>query len=286
MKDDDPEKRIRELERELADSTRPPQSTPPYTGNAQPYIGDAPQPAVDAPYAANPYAANPPYTANPPYAGNAPYVRDPTWGVDFRPPRRRSPYPWFIVLIVLGIFVPTIVSLVAHFATSNRVRTSFGNGSGATASSNNPTAVPQGGELRVGGNMEGRTVACNDGKLTLYGTNSDYSITGHCVSLTVGGFNNKAIVDSADTLESTGYSNTVTVRACNNGNLKLSSYGGKFSVTGHCASLAISSYDNKVSVDSVDSINISASGYNNVITYRSGTPKVTDSGDSNNIQQG
>jgi Protein of unknown function (DUF3060) len=286
MKDDDPEKRIRELERELADSTRPPQSRPPYTGDAQPYMGDAPPPTVDAPYTANPYAANPPYTANPPYAGNAPYVRDPTWGVDFRPPRRRSRYPWFIVLIVLGIFVPTIVSLVAHFATSNRVRSSFGNGSGATASSNNPTAVPQGGELRVGGNMEGKTVACNDGKLTLYGTNSDYSITGHCVSLTVGGFNNKATVDSADTLESTGYSNTVTVRACDNGNLTLSSYGSKFNVTGHCASLAISSYDNKVTVDSVDSININGSGYNNVITYHSGTPKVTDSGYSNSIQQG
>src|ERR1700758_1282307 len=65
MKDDDPEKRIRELERELADMTRPPQGTPPHTGDA-------------------------PYTANPPFAGNAPYVRDPTWGTDFRPPRRKS----------------------------------------------------------------------------------------------------------------------------------------------------------------------------------------------------
>src|SRR5690349_19867826 len=247
MEDDDPEKRIRELERGLADSTRPPQSTPPYTGDAQPYMGAAPPPAVDTPFAANPYAANPPY------AGNAPYVRDPMRGVDFRPPRRRSRYPWFIALIV--IFVPTIVSLVTHFATSNPIRSSFGNGSGPTASSNNPTAVPQGGELRVGGNGESKTVACNDGKLTLYGTNSDYLITGHCVSLTVGGFHNNAIVDGADTLESTGYSNTVTVRACNNGNLTLSAYGGKFNVAGHCASLAISSYNNNVTIDSVDSIN-------------------------------
>ena len=291
MKDDDPEKRIRELERELADVTRPPQSTPPYTGDAspytsdaQPYIGEAP-PSGDAPYMANPpYTGNAPYTANPPYAGNAPYVRDPTWGIDFRPPRRKSPYPWFIVLIVLGIFVPTIVSLVTHFVTSNRGRSTFGNGSGATVSSNNPTAVPPGGELRVGGNMEGKTVECNDGKLTLYGYNSDYLVTGHCASLTVGGYNNKVTVDSVDALESTGYSNTVTVHACNNGNLALSSYGIKFNVTGHCASLAISSYDNNVTVDSVDSINVS--GYNNVVTYHTGAPKITDSGHSNNIQQG
>jgi hypothetical protein len=294
MKDDDPEKRIRELERELADMTRPPPSIPPYAGDASPYTSDTPPPAVDAPYTANPYAANqpytanqpftsdpPPYSANPPYAGNAPYVRDPTWGVDFRPPRRRSPYPWVIVFVVLGILVPTIFSLVAHFATTSRSRSNFG--FGATAS-NGPTAVPQGGELRVGGNNEGRTVACNDGKLTLYGTNTDYFVTGHCASLTVGGYSNTVKVESIDTLESTGYNNTATVQACNNGDLKLSSYGIKFNVTGHCASLAISSYDNNVIVDSVDSINVS--GYDNVVTYHSGTPTITDSGNNNKVALG
>ena len=132
--------------------------------------------------------------------------------------------------------------------------------------------------------METKTIACNDGKLTLYGYGSQYSVTGHCASLLVGGYNNNLTVDSADTLESTGYGNTITDRACNNGNLKLSSYSMAFNVTGHCASLAITSYDNKVTVDSVDSIIVS--GYNNNVTYHSGSPKVTDSGNSNNIQQG
>jgi hypothetical protein len=296
MKDDDPEKRIRELERELADMSRPPQSTPPYTGDASPYTSETPPPAVDSPFTANPYDANAPYaanqsftsdappqySANPPYAGNAPYVRDPTWGVDFRPPRRRSPYAWVIVFVALGILLPTIFSVVAHFA-SNRSRSSFGPGSGATAS-NGPTAVPQGGELRVGGTMEGRTIACNDGKLTLYGTSTDYFVTGHCASLAVGGYHNKVTVQSADTLESTGFSNTVTLNACNNGNLTLSSYGMTFNVTGNCASLAISSYDNKVTVDSVDAVNIS--GDHNVVTYHTGKPTVTDSGYSNKIQKG
>ena len=54
--------------------------------------------------------------------------------------------------------------------------------------------------------------------------------------------------------------------------------------TGHCASLTITSYDNKVTLDSADSINIS--GYNNVVTYHSGAPKITNSGYSNTIQQG
>jgi Protein of unknown function (DUF3060) len=292
MTDDDPEKRIRELERELSDMRRPPQSPAPYSGEASPYASDTPQPALDAAYTANPYESNapyaanqsftsdpPPYSANPPYAGNAPYVRDPTWGVDFRPPRRRSPYPWVIVFVVLGILVPTIFSLVTHFATS-KSRSNFGFGSTA---SNGPTAVPQGGELRVGGNSEGRTVACNDGKLTLYGYNSDYLVTGHCASLTVGGYSNTVKVDSVDSLESTGYNNQVTVHDCNNGALTLSSYGIKFDVTGHCTSLAISSYSNNVTVDSVDTINVS--GYDNVVTYHSGSPKISDSGNNNNIRR-
>ena len=67
----------------------------------------------------------------------------------------------------------------------------------------------------MGGNMEGRTVACNDGKLTLYGYNSDYFVTGHCASLIVGGYSNTVKVDSVDSLESTGYNNQATVHDCN-----------------------------------------------------------------------
>jgi len=259
MKDDDPEKRIRELERELADATRPPQSTRYTTGDP-------------------PYTANAPYTGDPTYVGGSPY------GFGVPPRRRKSTFPWLLIVLVLGIVVPIVASLLATFVRSTPTRSTLGNGPRTTAPSNGPTAVPQGGELRVGGNLTTRTVACNDGKLTLYGYGTTYSVTGHCASLTVGGYNNNVTVDSADTLESTGYSNTVAVHACNNGNLRLSSYRIAFDVTGHCASLAISSYDNKVTVDSVDSIDVS--GYNNVVIYHSGAPKITDSGSSNNIRQG
>jgi hypothetical protein len=243
VKEDDPEKRIRELELGLADVTPRPQSTPP------------------------------------PHSGNAPYV-DPTWGAGFQPAGRKSQRRLLLALVVLGLLVPTIGSIVALHAASNSGRST----SGATVSSTDPSAVPQGGELRVGGLAESRTVACNDGKLTLDGHSTDYSITGHCASLTVGGYNNHVAVDSADTLESTGYSNTVRVFACNNGNLKLSADGINFKVTGHCASVAISSFTDNVTVDSVDSINVS--GDSNVVTYHSGTPKITDSGHYNKIQQG
>ena len=269
MKDDDPEKRIRELERELADTTR---------------AAPSPPPATDVPYTVNaPYTGSAPYTANTPYTGDAMDTGSSPYGFGFPPPRRKAKFPWFLVIIVLlAVVVPIIMSFVSTFGNLNR--STFHPGPRTTAPSNGPTAVPQGGELRVGGNLTTRTVACNDGKLTLYGYGTTYSVTGHCASLTVGGYNNNVTVDSADTLESTGYSNTVAVHACNNGNLRLSSYRIAFDVTGHCASLAISSYDNKVTVDSVDSIDVS--GYNNVVIYHSGAPKITDSGSSNNIRQG
>ncbi|MCV7440821.1 DUF3060 domain-containing protein [Mycobacterium paraense] len=264
MKDDDPEKRIRELEKELADVTRPPQSTPPYTGgatyteNAQPFTGGATS------------------------TGGATYTSGPTYGFG-TPPRRNKPYPWILVLVFLAVVVPIVISIVTVFARSGS-STSISRGSGSRTTSAGPTAVPQGGELRLSGTGETRQVACNDGKLILAGYNSKYVVTGHCASVTAGGYYNNVTVDSADTLESTGYSNTVIDHACNNGNLKLSSYGIEYSVTGHCASLAISSYNNKVTVDSVDTITVS--GYGNNVTYHSGAPKITDSGYDNNIQQG
>ena len=184
-------------------------------------------------------------TRTPQSSGNAPYVADPTWGVNFRPPRRRSPFPWVVGLVVLGFLVPTIVLLMTKFNASNprsvlsNIPGTAAPGGGvtavpvtdtSTAPSGGTTAVPQGGELKVSGNSQTQTIACNDGKLTL------------------------------------------------------SSYSMAFDVTGHCASLAISSYDNHVAVDSVDSINVS--GYDNVVTYHSGKPKIADSGRSNDIHQG
>jgi len=286
MKDDDPEKRIRELERGLADVTRMPARELP-TGES-PYEGYTP-PTGDAPYTTNaPYTANAPYTSGTPYTPSAPSTGGAPWGSPYGfgapPRRRRKPYSWFLVVFFLVFFLPPIIGVVTHLVTSSTIRSAFGNGPNAPARSNVPTTVPRGGELRMSGNSENKTVACNDGKLTLAGYKSQYSVTGHCVSLTVGGYNNYVTVDTADTVESSGYNNVVIDYACNNGNLTLSSYSNVFTVTGHCASLAIKSYGNQVTVDSVDSVNVS--GYNNIVTYHSGTPKITDSGSSNNIQLG
>ena len=55
-------------------------------------------------------------------------------------------------------------------------------------------------------------------------------------------------------------------------------------ITGHCASLTVSGVQNSITVDAVDTID--ASGFNNKVTYHSGSPKITKSGDGNVVQQG
>jgi Protein of unknown function (DUF3060) len=55
-------------------------------------------------------------------------------------------------------------------------------------------------------------------------------------------------------------------------------------ITGHCKSLDVSGVQNKVTVDAVDTIE--ASGFNNQITYHTGSPSIDKSGDGNVVQQG
>ena len=45
-------------------------------------------------------------------------------------------------------------------------------------------------------------------------------------------------------------------------------------ISGHCASITVDGVINKVSVDSADTVDIG--GIHNVVTYHSGSPKVTN----------
>jgi hypothetical protein len=71
------------------------------------------------------------------------------------------------------------------------------------------TAVPRGGELSVGSDFETKTIACNDGHLSLTGFKNTFTITGHCASLMVGDTSNHVTVDSADSIDVSGSWNTV-----------------------------------------------------------------------------
>jgi hypothetical protein len=85
-------------------------------------------------------------------------------------------------------------------------------------------------------------------------------------SLSIAGINsNRAISCNGSVISVSGVSNTVVI-------------------TGHCASLSVSGVQNNVTVEAVDSIE--ASGFNNQITYHTGSPSIDKSGDGNVVHQG
>jgi hypothetical protein len=72
--------------------------------------------------------------------------------------------------------------------------------------------------------------------------------------------------------------------ACNDSAMNVSGISNKVVITGHCTSLNVSGVQNSITVDAVDSID--ASGFNNQITYHTGSPTIQNFGGQNVVQQG
>jgi hypothetical protein len=226
--DDDPEARIRELERPLADTARASEM-----GSSQTPGGYPPPPG--------------PPTLPPPV----------NYGTSFPPTAPRSfsfNRMWWIFIAAFVIFPMVITGFIA-FNTSrqlshNGITTVFPTPSlspspgpnsppstvtqtpSASASASPPATPlpPAGANLTISGINENRTIACNQSVIN------------------VSGISNKAVI------------------------------------TGHCASLTVSGVKNTISVDSVDSIE--ASGFNNQVTYHTGSPTIENSGEQNIVQKG
>ena len=232
---DDPEERIRELERPLADTARASEA-----GQTQPPPGGYPY----SPGPAGPPAPPPPpspWTYGGPFAGP--------------PPKRASANrTWWIVGTVIVIGFLALAGGIAAFAAHQlsgvksiinsppTISGTFGPPAGtpsgpapSTTRTKTPTpstspAPPPGGKLSISGINENRTIACNDSVVSV-----------------------------------SGVSNTVVI-------------------TGHCARISVSGVQNSITVDAVDAVD--ASGFNNKVIYHSGTPQVSNAGDSNVVQQG
>ncbi len=168
----DPEQRIRELERGLPDTDRP-----------------APQyPAHYPDHSVSPDPGSAPTWSPTPVPSGAPA---------FGP--RRGGLRWIGVLV--GFLFP--VAMVIAFAVPWRDLGFFGGLFG-------PTKVPHGGSLMVNESNKTKTIECNDGRLTLNGRNLQITVTGHCANLFVNGWDHYVTVDSADGIQVNG-GNTVVV---------------------------------------------------------------------------
>jgi Protein of unknown function (DUF3060) len=212
---DDPEKRIRDLERPLADAARASE------------LGGAPQggPAYPPPPSgAVPPPPPPMYGYGGPYGGPAPK------------PASGNRMWWILgTAIVIGVLVLAggIAAFAAHQLSGVRSIISSGMTTSPvttfprtttrsprpSTSATNPTRSsspstlplpPQGAPLDVSGIDENKTIACNDNVVTVSGINNTIVITGHCASLTVSGMKNSVTVDSADSIDASGMNNHVT----------------------------------------------------------------------------
>jgi hypothetical protein len=209
---DDPEKRIRDLERPLADNARASElGGAPYGGQAYP-----------PPPGAVPPPPPPMYGYGGPYAGPAP-----------KPPSGNR--MWWILGTIIVIGVLALAGGIAAFAahqlsgvrsiinssgvtttpvtTSPRTTTRTPRSSTSATPSSGPSTLPlppQGAPLDVSGINENQTIACNDNVVTVSGISNTIVITGHCASLTVSGMKNSVTVDAADTIDASGMSNQVT----------------------------------------------------------------------------
>ncbi len=229
---DDPEERIRELERPLADAARA--SEP---GQAQPPGG--------YPYSSGPTGPPPP---PPPPAAPWTYGGGPLYGSPQKSPSGNR--TWWILgtFIVIGFLALAggIAAFAAHqlsgvrsiISSAPSISATFGPPSGATSSPRSPgpsstrtrTTTPSaspapspGARLSVSGINENRTIACDDNIVSVSGVSNTVVITGHCTSLTVSGVQNAITVDSVDSIDASGFSNKVTYHS---GNPKISNSGG------------------------------------------------------------
>jgi hypothetical protein len=213
---DDPEKRIRDLERPLAETARASElGGPPSGGHSYPPPPPGPVPPPAPPmygYGTTPYAG----PVNKSSSGGR------TW--------------WIVgTIIVVGVLALAggIAAFAAHQLSGVRsiitspsysttpvtttprttTRTPRSSTSAAPSRSASPSTSPApaaGAPLDVSGIDENKTLTCNDNVVTISGINNTIVITGHCASLSVSGMKNSVTVDASDTVEASGMSNHVT----------------------------------------------------------------------------
>jgi Protein of unknown function (DUF3060) len=212
--EDDPEARIRELERPLKDQAR-----------ASELGGGAPD--------------RPPPTAAYPSDYNTPAYGTQPYGMPYSPPPKTisGGIPWAVfglialVLIAVAAGIVVFTTKMSGVADSKDSSVSSGDGSidiptfpsievatipappGAPQADPTAIAGAPGESLTVSGIENNKAIACNDATVTISGIRNTVTITGHCVSVQVSGMNNVVAVDIADTIGASGFDNRITYHA-------------------------------------------------------------------------
>jgi hypothetical protein len=270
--EDDPEARIRELERSLND-----QAAASELGGSQPRSGPAYLPPPVSGYSAPDYGTQQPYTTptfgsqpydaqsygtqrydSQSYGTTQPYGAQP-YGTQVPAPRRRSSggIPW----VVFGLIAVVLIAVAAGAAIYTRMAgimapddSKISGGSGTI----DIPGIPSMPSIPAAPNVPGAPGAP--------------------------GADSEVITASPDTPASvSGVDNNKTV-ACVDGTVTISGIRNIVNITGHCVSVSVSGMNNEVSVDAADTI--SANGFDNKVNYRTGTPQIDTNGSNSVVQAG
>jgi hypothetical protein len=207
--EDDPEARIRELERPLGDAAKATE-----LGAGQFGTGYPPPTAPIPPqgwYGSGGY--QPPFPAPP--------APQPSGGSRV----------WLIVAAVAVVLIAAVAGIVVYTANvftssfpfpsapASPTRASGGGGfdtipsvPGRIGTEPAPSVEPPaaGGQLSVSGIGETKTLECNETEVSISGVSNNVTLTGHCASVEVSGVSNVITVDSAGAINASGIQNRIT----------------------------------------------------------------------------
>lgn len=238
---DDPEARIRDLERPLSDRARMSEL------GMQPPGPDL-DPTPTRPYAADPYPPPPPMTGPlppmPPPAGYGPPY--PGWvpGNQKGPPKKGM---WIAVAATVAVGAAASIAIAVWFAG-----TMTDSGSTVESIDRNPSV------------------------------SIDIPPAGPGVTVPDAPPSQQLPVGPGDVLSVAGVGNTRTI-VCDGGTITVSGVDNVINLSGQCGGVAVSGVRNEVHLESAGTIGVS--GFDNTITYRVGTPEISQSGDGNSIRR-
>lgn len=217
--EDDPEQRIRELERSLSDIARTSELGSAEQASAYPAQMPAPMPSSQNPYGANPFPTYESYHAGPDYQSPGP-----TRAIGLR-------LGWIVfAFLVVGLAAGGVFIGINNTSSPGRPVTpsadptgpSMHGGGGPFVTETIPVQPPMtvepptsldppqtGSSISVAGVGTAKTVECNNSTVSVSGVDNMVTITGHCARVEVSGVENNVSIESTDSINASGMNNRV-----------------------------------------------------------------------------
>jgi Protein of unknown function (DUF3060) len=265
--EDDPEARIRALEQPLSDQAQASELGGAHYASTD--YAPPPAPAYTPPdYSTAAYGNPPPYGTAPygtaPYAnqtsgmqpdgdqqyGNQPYGQFPS------PQKSSGGIPWAVFGIIAVLFVGGLVAGAVVYTTRSGGGSSVSSGGGSINMPSIPSIdIPSMPSIPAAPGAPKAAPGTDPNVIT--GTPGQV--------VTVSGIDENKMVE------------------CNDATVNISGIRNTVNITGHCVKVSVSGVENVITVDAADTIG--ASGFDNRVTFHSGSPQVDNAG-SNTVQQG